>query len=134
MNDNIAVNSFFLYAGLGLEKSNLSIIEVHKRIIDSCCFCVENADKRVTETSKRLLAVYDTMRLLGFLGRQNETLAVYAIYFSTHGRKPRKNELHLRVLRHAYEQSCDIRTVYRQLRYAKKLFDFVYNHNNNENL
>ncbi len=132
MADNIIANSFYSYARLGLQRQSLSIIDMHKRIVICCCACDENSEKVESETSKGMLAVYDTLRLLAFSGRTNEIHAVYAVYFSTHGRKPKKNELQLRVLRHAYDQNCDARTVYRRLSYAKKLFSFIYNFNNTE--
>lgn len=132
MTDNIACNSFYSYARLGLHKQKLSIIDMHKRIVICCCPRDENSEKVESETSRRILTVYDTLRLLGFMGRNNEIRAMYAVYFSTNGRKPKKNELHLRVLRHAYEQNCDERTVYRRLNYGKKLFNYIYNSSNTE--
>jgi len=132
MYDNIAVNSFFSYARLGLERQQLSNIEMYKRIIVCCSRCSDRNNGDEMETVKRLFAVYDTLRLLNYAGRKDELRAIYAIYFATHGRKPRKNEIHLRALHHAFERNCDIRTVYRRLNYSKRLFNSIYSFKNTE--
>ena len=113
-NDKTAiVSAFRKYSRLGLENKYLSPFDAYDRIRGVCKTKSEALD---------LLAVYDTIRLLR-ISRKTEVInAVYAVYFCSLGRKPRKNEISDRVLRHAMENYCDERTVYRQLEYARRVY------------
>ena len=110
------VSSFRKYARLGLGNRKLSPFDVYDRIRGVCSSKSEALD---------LLAVYDTMRLLRASNKIEVTNAVKAVYFSMQGKKPKKNEISEKVLRHAIENYCDERTVYRQLEYAKKLYKML---------
>ena len=116
-NDKTAiVSAFRKYSRLGLENKYLSPFDAYDRIRGVCKTKSEALD---------LLAVYDTMRLLR-ISKKNEVIkAVYAVYFCKLGRNPKKNEISDRVLRHAMENYCDERTVYRQLEYARKVYKML---------
>lgn len=107
------IASFRKYSRLGLANEKLSPFDAYDRIRGVCKNKSEALD---------LLAVYDTMRLLRISNKTEVIKAVYAVYFGSLGKKPKKNEISDRVLRHATENYCDERTVYRQLEYAKKLY------------
>ena len=107
------IASFRKYSRLGLANEKLSPFDAYDRIRGVCKNKSEALD---------LLAVYDTMRLLRISNKTEVIKAVYAVHFGSLGKKPKKNEISDRVLRHATENYCDERTVYRQLEYAKKLY------------
>ena len=110
------ISTFRKYSRLGLDNEHLSPFDVYDRIRGVCKTKSEALD---------LLAVYDTMRLLR-ISKKNEVIkAVYAVYFCGLGRKPKKNEISDRVLRHAMENYCDERTVYRQLEYARRVYKML---------
>ena len=110
------ITAFRKYTRLGLAKRNLSPFDAYDRIRGVC---------RSKSDALDLLAVYDTLRLLRISGKYDVIKAVYAVYFDFLGRRPRKNEISNRVLRYAYENHCDERTVYRQLEYARKLYKML---------
>lgn len=103
---------------MGLAKNNISPFDAYDRI---------RGVSKTQSDALDLLAVYDTMRLLRISGKNDVIKAIYAIYFDFQGRKPKKNEISNRVLRYAYDTHCDIRTVYRQLEYARKLYKMLRN-------
>lgn len=107
------IASFRKYSRLGLANERLSPFDAYDRIRGVCKNKSDALD---------LLAVYDTMRLLRISNKTEVIKAVYAVYFGSLGKKPKKNEISDRVLRHATENYCDERTVYRQLEYARKLY------------
>ena len=72
-----------------------------------------------------MLTVFDTLRLLSAAGETDCLMAVREIYFANNGRMPRKNELTLRVRRHAFERHCDERTVWRRLLRARELYSVL---------
>ena len=74
------------------------------------------------QEARRMMAVYDTLRLLEHLGKREELLAARAVYFAGHGRRLRRNDISLRVRRFAAEYYLDDRTVYRRLAEVKRLF------------
>ena len=103
---------FRKYSRLGLDRRAISPFEVYDVIKGVC---------RSEEEAIRLLAVYDTVRLLALTAP--ETLeALRAVYFFDRGKKPLKNQIGHRVLRFADENHCDERTVYRHLRRAKEMY------------
>ena len=104
--------AFLRYARYGFDRRNLSIFDM----ADCIRGCVADAGE-----AKVMMAVYDTIRLLAFMGRREELLAVKAVYFGRHGRRLRRNDVSLRVRRFAVENYCDDRTVYRRLAKAKRL-------------
>ena len=103
---------FRKYARLGLDKRHLKPFEV---------YAVIRGVSRGEEEAMKLLAVYDTVRLLS-LTSPEALLALRAVYFFDRGRTPLKNQIGHRVLRFADENHCDERTVYRRLRQAKDMY------------
>lgn len=69
-----------------------------------------------------MLAVYDTLRLLTYMNKREELRAIYEVYFTSRGRRLRRNDVSLRVRRFAVENYYDDRTVYRRLARVKRLF------------
>lgn len=110
------ISAFRKYTRLGLSNSRLSPFDAYERIRGI------SADN---ESANDLLAVYDTMRFLRILGKVEVIKAVHAVYFDTLRRKPKKNEISSKVIRYAYENHCDERTVYRQLEYARKIYKLI---------
>ena len=103
---------FRKYARLGLDRRPLRPFEAYD-VINGVC--------RSEEESLKLLAVYDTVRLLA-LTSPEALLALRAVYFFDRGKRPLKNQTGHRVLRFASENHCDERTVYRRLREAKEMY------------
>ncbi len=108
-----AIAAFRKFTRLGLSSLKLDTFDAYARI-KGC--------SRSYEEAHVLLAVYDTFRLLRLTGNTETADAVRAVYCKGSGRKPKRNEISMRVLRYAYETHCDERTVYRRLGYAKKLY------------
>lgn len=111
-----AGHAFRRYAQLGFDRRALTVFEAYEAI-SGCC--------RSRESTLDMLAVYDTLRLLCESGREDCVCAVYEVYFSAERRALCRNDLSYRVRRHAYETSCDERTVYRRLRRAAELYGFL---------
>lgn len=108
-----AAGSFMRYARYGFHRGEETGAAKYERI------------RRCTSGEREageMLAVYDTLRLLRFLGRMDTADAVRAVYFARHGRRLRRRELGERVRRFAFERHWDERTVYRRLAEAKRLF------------
>lgn len=103
------IYAFRKYARLGLASERLSPFDAYARI---------RGCSKDEASAAELLAVYETVRFLRLLGREDALRAVDAVYFSLPRRALRKNEISERVLRYAFEQNCDERTVYRKLSYA----------------
>ena len=110
---DIAARAFLKYARLGFNQKNLPAVEMARRI--SACTSCENE-------ATRLLAVYDTLRVLHAEGRGECADAVRAVYFSGRGRNLRKNDITFAVRRFASEHSLDDRTVWRRIEQAKVLY------------
>ena len=110
------ISAFRKYTRLGLSSSELSPFDAYERIRGVC------TNK---ESANDLLAVYDTMRFLKILGKGEAIKAVRVVYFETLRKKPKKNEISSRVIRYAYENHCDERTVYRQLEYVRKIYKLI---------
>lgn len=100
-----AARAFRNYARLGLVGSRSAIDTVCK--IRGIC-----SDSAALD----MLAVFDTLRLLEFLGDMIALRAVRDIYFATAGIKLHSNEITLRIRRLADEVHCDDRTIYRRLK------------------
>ena len=98
---------------MNLSKNNLYPFDAYDRIRGVC----KNKDEALD-----LLAVYDTLRILRISGKDDVIDAIYRIYFDMNGRKPKRNEISNKVLRYAYEQHYDLRTIYRRLEYARKVY------------
>ena len=103
------INIFRKYSRLGLASGRLDPIDAYERI-RGCCRCREEA--------LELLAVYDTIRLLAACGKKDCLDALVKIYFPLSQRSISKREISERVIRYAYDNHCDERTVYRRLSYA----------------
>ncbi len=124
-NDREAIRAFRQYARLGLggfgsksgdppTKYGSTGLSVAKKylLIEALC---------PTERSRLdLLAAHDTLRLLELNGEREVLEAVEAIYLRSLGR--RGSEETARVWRFAREHFCDVRTVYRRLERARRLF------------
>ena len=108
-----AVAAFMKYARYGFHKRALSGFDMID-CIRGCTTGREEADE--------MLAVYDTLRLLSYMNKQQELRAVREVYFARQGRRLRKNDVSLRVRRFAAEEFFDDRTVYRRLAAVKRLF------------
>jgi len=109
-----AARAFRNYARLGLVGSRSAIDTVCK--IRGIC-----SDSAALD----MLAVFDTLRLLEFLGDMIALRAVRDIYFATAGSKPHSNEITLRIRRLADELHCDDRTVYRRLKKARDMWEYL---------
>lgn len=107
------IYSFRKYARLGLASDRLSPFDAYARI---------RGVSKNDDDARALLAAYDTVRILRILGRDDALRALREVYFRLPNRAIRKNEISQRVLRHAIEQSCDERTVYRRLSYAFDIY------------
>jgi hypothetical protein len=107
-----AAYAFRKYARLGLDRCEMKPFEAYARM--------RGVSKSECDAVK-LLAVYDTMRLLKFIDSESES-AVRAVYFADRGRYPLKNQTSERILRFADENHLDERTVYRRLKRAKELY------------
>ena len=110
------ISAFRKYTRLGLSDEKLSPFEAYDRI---------RGVSKSREDALDLLAVYDTLRLLKLSDRKEIIRAVYYVYFDTLRRKPKKNEISAKILRFAYDNHCDERTVYRQLKYARTLYKMI---------
>ena len=110
------ISAFRKYTRLGLATQNLSLFEVYDRIRGAC---------KTEKEALDLMAVYYTVRLLRISERTDVIRAIRAVYFYSSKGMPKKNEISMRVLRYAYENHCDERTVYRQLQYARRIYKIV---------
>lgn len=109
-----AARAFRNYARLGLVGSRSAIDTVFK--IRGIC-----SDSAALD----MLAVFDTLRLLEFLGDTTALRAVRDIYFATSESKLHSNEITLRIRRLADEVHCDDRTVYRRLKKARDMWEYL---------
>ena len=110
------IRIFIKYARLGLASGKLDALDVYARIKGSV---------RTRAEARELLAVYDTVRFLGIVGKEETIRAVYCIYFPPTSRRYSVSGINERVLRYAERVGCDARTVYRQLSYAIKVYEAV---------
>ncbi len=108
-----AVRSFIKYARLCPDAGELSYFEICERIRG----CMKDE-----ASAFRMLAVYDTLRLLEANGKGVSADAVRYVYFDAQGRTPRKNEISFRVLKFASLNYMDVRTVWRRISEAKELY------------
>ena len=109
-----AARAFRNYARLGLVGSR-SAIDTVCRIRGIC------SDSAALD----MLAVFDTLRLLEFLDDMIALRAVRDIYFATAGSKLHSNEITLRIRRLADEMHCDDRTIYRRLKKARDMWEYI---------
>ena len=110
------ISAFRKYTRLGLASNRLSPFEVCERI---------QGVSKSREEALDIFAVYDTVRLLKISGKEDVLRAVRSVYMCSKRDKMRKNEISLRIIRYAYENNCDERTVYRQLQYARSVYKLV---------
>ncbi len=108
------MNSFRKYSRLGLASRKLDIFDAYDRI-RGCC--------RTKREARELLAVYDTVRFLRLTGNIESLRALYDVYFALASKPLKKSDISMRIVRHAYENNCDERTVYRRLSYAFSLYE-----------
>lgn len=108
-----AVTAFLRYARYGFHKRVLTGFDMMD--------CIRGSTAGRAE-AREMLAVYDTLRLLSYMGKQEELRVVREVYFARQGRRLRRNDISLRVRRFAAENFFDDRTVYRRLAAVKRLF------------
>lgn len=108
-----AVAAFLRYARYGFDRRQLCGFDM----ID----CIRGSTATTAE-AREMLAVYDTLRLLTYMGKREELRVVREVYFARQGRRLRRNDISLRIRRFAAENYFDDRTVYRRLAQVKKLF------------
>ena len=111
-----SVRVFYKYARLGFDKRRFSSIEIASRAY-GCCASEKGA--------LRLIAVYDMLRMLDALGKNDCSEAVRAVYFANRGRSPRLNDICYAVRRFAKKKGMDERTVWRRIAEAKKLYSML---------
>lgn len=109
-----AARAFRNYARLGLGCSR-SAIDIVCKIRGIC------SDSAALD----MIAVFDTLRMLEFLGDKIALRAVKDVYFATAKTKLHSNEITLRIRRLADEAHCDDRTVYRRLKKARDMWEFI---------
>ena len=107
------IHTFRKYSRLGLASQRLDAFDAYDRI---------RGCSRTRREAKELLAVYDTVRILKLTDNREVLAALYDVYFSLSGRTLRKSDISNRILRHACDNNCDERTVYRRLSYAFSLY------------
>ncbi len=110
--------AFLRYARHGLHRRRLSPLHM----ADHVRGCLGTGPE-----AERMMAVYDTLRLLRCLGAEEAIAAVEAVYFADAGRRLRRNDVTLRVRRFAAEHYWDDRSVYRRLAQVKRLFARILN-------
>ena len=108
-----AVAAFLRYARYGFDRRTLGSFDMMD--------CIQGSTAN-REEALEMLAVYDTLRLLTYMGKREELRAVHEVYFPRHGRRLRRNDISLRIRRFAAENYFDDRTVYRRLAQVKRLF------------
>ena len=109
-----AARAFRNYARMGLACSR-SAIDIVCKIRGICG----------DDTALDMIAVFDTLRMLEFLGDKIALRAVKDVYFATAKAKLHSNEITLRIRRLADEAHCDDRTVYRRLKKARDMREFI---------
>lgn len=108
-----AAKAFRRYAMYGFHKRRMKVFEAYASIRG-----IMADEARALD----MLTVFDTLRLLSATGERECIAAVRDVYFANRGRPMKKNELTLRVRRHAIENYCDERTVWRRLLRARELY------------
>ena len=110
---DVAVRAFIKYARLCPDAGELSYFDICERLRGAM------GDE---ENAYRMLAVYDTLRLLRANGKDVSADAVEYVYMEDTSKILRKNEISFRVLKFAALNFMDIRTVWRRLAEAKELY------------
>jgi len=108
-----AVRAFIKYARLCPDAGELSYFDICKRLRG----CMKNE-----ASALRMLAVYDTLRLLEASGKELSANAVRAVYLEDPSKVMRKNEISFRVVKFAALNYMDVRTVWRRIAEAKALY------------
>ena len=102
------------YQRLGLGSPLLDPFDACDRIRGVC---------RTRADARELYALYQAVRVLRLLGK-DEALDMFGeVYLSPILRHPDRNEISLRVLRCATAHHCDARTVYRHLRTVRCMYE-----------
>ena len=110
---DVAVRAFIKYARLCPDAGELSYFDICERLRGAM------GDE---ENAYRMLAVYDTLRLLRANGKDVSADAVEYVYMEDTSKILRKNEISFRVLKFATLNFMDVRTVWRRLADAKELY------------
>ena len=108
-----AVRAFIKYGRLCPDAGELSYFDI--------CTRLRGAMKNEI-SALRMLAVYDTLRLLRAEGKSVSADAVEYVYMSDTYKILRKNEISFRVLKFAALNYMDMRTVWRRIAEAKDLY------------
>ena len=108
------ISVFYRYARLGLadEKNALCVI---LRIYGSCG----------KGGALDMLAVFDTLRLLRYLGKTDVLLAIRRVYFDCARHPSSLNDVTYAIRRLSFEINADERTIYRQLAKARSIWSAV---------
>ncbi len=113
---NEIIRVFRKFARLGLNNEHASPIRIYKKIEVLCPSRRSRLD---------MLALYDTMRLLKLNGEDEVVDAVSKVYFEGTTIRLTKQEKGARVLKLAFSNHCDERTVYRRLEKARALYQKI---------
>lgn len=108
-----AVRAFISYGRLSPDAGELSYFDLCERLRGSM---------KDEVSALRMLAVYDTLRLLEADGKELSANAVRAVYLENPSRVMRKNEISFRVVKFAALNYMDVRTVWRRIAEAKELY------------
>jgi len=108
-----AVRAFISYGRLCPDAGELSYFDLCERLRGSM---------KDEVSALRMLAVYDTLRLLEADGKGLSADAVRAVYLENPSRVMRKNEISFRVVKFAAQSYMDVRTVWRRIAEAKELY------------
>ena len=108
-----AVRAFIKYGRLCPDAGELSYFDICKRL---------RGAMRDDASALRMLAVYDTLRLLRASGKGVSADAVEYVYMEDTCKILRKNEISFRVLKFAALNFMDVRTVWRRIADAKELY------------
>lgn len=111
---------FCRYIRLGLDRDGADVFDIHKRI---------EGVSRSREEAYRLLAMYDTCRVLRLLGKGEVINTLRDVYLPRGSRvsSPRflSSEINMRVIAYAVAHHWDERTVWRRLAYAAELYSKI---------
>ena len=118
-----AVRAFIKYGRLCPDAGELSYFDV--------CARLRGAMKDEV-SAMRMLAVYDTLRMLRAEGKDISADAVEYVYMSDTYKILRKNEISFRVLKFSVLNFMDTRTVWRKIAEAKELYTKILKQQNSD--
>ena len=111
-------SALVLYSRLNISKGCANSLEIYERIVGVC------GNRR--ELALDLLAVRDLLMILKLKNDVQMLNIINEIYFLPFAKHPQrqigKSEMSYRILRFAYENHMDERTVYRKLQKARSIW------------